>query len=357
MRWAALVLVVILAGSRVAAADEDDTWREQSRKAVDVRGLTVLEINNSRGRVDLTPSKDGQLHLTALKIIRRGSQSEAREAAKEIVVALKSSGDRYIVDVSYPRHTHVHLGFAELFDFDSHRYPRSEVRITAEVPPSLSVAVRSSSGDIRTEGLAGGQTLRSSSGDIEVDSAAGRVDVSTSSGDVSAVGLHAARLSSSSGDLEVREVAGPLRASTTSGDISVKGAQDSLILLSRSGDITTDAAPHGLRGESSSGEVVADYAAGAVQVGTSSGDVRLGLREPLAGVDVSTSSGQIRLSLDPAVRCALDLRTSSGSFEVALPMDMKQASRRNLTGVIRGGNTPVQLHTASGDITVMGGGR
>jgi DUF4097 and DUF4098 domain-containing protein YvlB len=82
------------------------------------------------------------------------------------------------------------------------------VRITAEVPPSLAVAVRSSSGDIRTEGLVGGQTLRSSSGDIEVDSAAGRVDVSTSSGDVSAVGLHAARLSSSSGDLEVRNVVG-----------------------------------------------------------------------------------------------------------------------------------------------------
>jgi DUF4097 and DUF4098 domain-containing protein YvlB len=320
-----------------------------------VHGLTALEINNSRGRVDLVTSPDAQLHLTALKIVRRGSQDEAREVAKQIIVELQAKGDRFVVDVTYPKRQHVSIGLSELFNFESHNYPRSEVRITAEVPAGMSVSVRSSSGDIRSEGLSGAQTLRSSSGDIEVESAGGRVDAATSSGDVNAVGLRAARLSSSSGDLEVREVAGPLRASTSSGDISVKGALDSLTLLSRSGDIETDAAPRGLRGESSSGEVVVDGAAGSVRVGTASGDVRLDCAA--AGVDISTSSGQIRLSLDPAVRCALDLRTSSGSFEVELPMDMKQASRRNLTGTIRGGKTPVQLHTASGDITVMGGGR
>jgi len=35
---------------------------------------------------------------------------------------------------------------------------------------------------------------------------------------------------------------------------------------------------------------------------------------------------------------------------------MRSASRRTVTGSIRGGRTPVTLHTSSGDITIDEGG-
>jgi hypothetical protein len=351
-----LALAAVLWADRPALAG-DEVWREQSQKTVEVRGFSSLEIDNSRGRVDLLPSPDGRLHLTALKIVRVGRREDAQELARGIVVEAEVRGDRYVVNVQYQKHRNIRIGLWDLFRFDSRAFPHYEVRIAAEVPPGLAVVVRETSGDVRSDGIAGPQTLRSTSGDIEVRSARGRVEASSTSGDVTANGLRQARVSSVSGDLVIRQVAGPLGASTSSGDITVTGAEDSLALSSVSGDLHADRAPRGLHAESSSGEVVARVVSGTVRVETSSGDVTLSLREPLVRVEVSTSSGEIRLDLDPAVRCALDLRTSSGSLDVGLPMEMRSVSRRSVAGTIRRGRTPVVLHTTSGDITVMDGGR
>jgi DUF4097 and DUF4098 domain-containing protein YvlB len=359
VRWRVLALAVILVAPVAdrAALTADEIWREQSQKSVEVRGFSSLEIENSRGRVDLVPSRDGRLHITALKIVRVGRKDRPEEVARGIVVEAGQRGDRYRIDVRYQQRRNIRISLSDLFSFDSRVFPHYEVRITAQVPPGLAVVVRETSGDIRSEGIAGPQVLRSTSGDIEVRSAGGRVEASSTSGDVRADGLRRARVSSVSGDLVIQQVAGPLVASTTSGDLRVSGAEDSLVLSTVSGDIHADRAPRGFRGESSSGEVVARSVSGEVRIGTSSGDVTLGLREPLRSTEVSTSSGEIRLSLDPAVGCALELRTSSGSLDVGLPMDMSNVSRRSVAGTIRGGRTPVVLRTASGDITVMGGGR
>lgn len=356
MRWQVLALAGVLLAHQPALA-KDDIWREQSQKTVEVRGLSSLEIQNARGRVDLVPSPDGRLHIIALKLVRSGRQERAQDLARGIVVEAGARSGRYLVDVRYQKRRNLRIGLQDLFTFDSRTFPHYEVRITAKVPPGLAVTVREASGDIRSDGIAGPQTLKSSSGDIEVRSAGDRLEASSSSGNVSVDGVRRARVSSVSGNLVIAQVAGPLGASTSSGNITVTGAGDSLSLSSVSGDIHADRAPRGFRGESSSGQVVAREVSGKVRVGTSSGNVTIGLREPLQGVEVSTSSGEIRLDLDPAVRCALNLKTSSGELDVRLPMEMSNVSRRGITGAIRGGRTPVVLHTASGDITVMGGGR
>ena len=356
MRWPMLVLAAVLIAERPAVAG-DDVWREQSQKEVDVRGLSSLEIINPRGRVDLLPSPDARLHISALKIVRVGRRGRAQEVAAGIVVEAGPRGDRYLVEVRHPMRRRIHLGLSDLFTLDHRAFPQSEVRIEARIPPGMSAIVRETSGDIRSEDVAGPQLLSTTSGDIDVRSARNRVELSTSSGDVSADGLRSARVRSVSGDLIIREVAGPLVASSSSGDITVTDAADSLSLSTVSGDIDADRAPRGLRAESSSGTVEVRAVSGSARVSTSSGDVTLGLRGPLSGVDVSASSGELRLDLDPAVRCALDLKTSSGSLHVSLPMEMSHASRRALSGTIGGGRSPVVLRTSSGDITVMGGGR
>jgi DUF4097 and DUF4098 domain-containing protein YvlB len=356
VRWRVFALAAVLMGAGSDAA-ANDVWREQSQKSVDVRGFSSLEVQNTRGRVDLLPSPDGRLHITATKIVRGGRSERAQDLARGIVVETSVRGDRYLVEVQYQKRRNISISLSDLFCFDSRVFPRYEVRITAQVPRGLRVMVRETSGDIRSEGIVGPQLLRSTSGDIEVRSAGDRVEASSTSGDVSADGIRQARVSSVSGDLDLRRVAGPLVASTSSGDLSVMGAEDSLVLSSVSGDIHADRAPRGFVGESSSGEVVARSVSGAVRVESSSGDVTLGLREPLLATQVSTSSGEIQVDLDRAVRCALDLRTSSGSLELGLPLEMSTVSRRNVSGTIRGGKTPVVLRTSSGDITVTGGER
>jgi hypothetical protein len=354
-RWQWLALVAVVAGAGSAAAD--DVWREQSRKSIDVRGFSTLEIVNARGRVDLVPSPDGRVHLTALKIVRVGRSERAREVAQGISVETGIRGDRYLVEVRYQKRRSIRIGLWDLFRFDSDMFPRYEARLTAQVPRGLPVVVRESSGDIRSEGIVAPQVLRTTSGDIEVRAPGDRVEVSSSSGDVSGDGLRRTRVSSVSGDVTIRGVTGPLVVSTSSGDLNVSGAGDSLTLSSVSGDMQIERAPRGFLGETSSGEVVARAVAGTVRVETASGDVTLGLREPLQSVEVSTASGEVQVDLDRSVRCALDLRTSSGSLELGLPMEMTAVSRRTVTGSVRGGKTPVVLRTSSGDITVTGGDR
>ena len=350
-----VVTIVLLLGASPAAADRD-VLREQSEQTVEVRGFKALEVINSRGRVDLTASPDAKLHVTALKIVRVGGRERAQKLARGIVVETGIRDDKYVVEVRYQKRHSIRINFWDLFKVDGVNLPRYEVRVTCQVPRGLPVTVRESSGDIRSEGLAGAQVLKSSSGDIEVQSAGGPLEVSSSSGDVTVTAVRQARVRSVSGDVVVRQAAGPLRASTTSGGITVTGAEDSLVLSSVSGDIRADRAPRGLDAETTSGEVVVRGVSGAVKVGSTSGDLRLSLREPFRGLEASTTSGEIRLQLDPAIACALDMSTTSGTVEVEQPMQMKNVSRRSVSGTIRGGRTPVVLHTTSGDITVVGGG-
>ena len=351
-----VVMAVLVVGVAPAAAGRD-IWREQSEKTVEVRGFGTLEVINARGRIEFTPSPDGKLHVTALKIVRVEGLDRAKELARDIVVEAGADGDRYRIEVRYPKHRNIHIDFWDFFKVDGVNVPVYEVRLTCQVPGSLAIEARETSGDIRSEGLPGSQMLRSTSGDVVVLAAAGPVEASSTSGDLQITGAGATRARTVSGDIDLERVAGPLRVSTTSGSINVSGAQDSLALSSVSGDIRVDRAPRGLDVGTTSGEIVAREVSGSVKAGSTSGDLWLSLRGPLRGLEASTSSGEIRVNLDATIACALDMRTSSGTIAVDVPMQMKRATRRSVTGAIRGGDTPVVLHTSSGDITVAGGGQ
>lgn len=355
MRHRAHILAAALLLGALPAAADPQVWSERSEKTADVRGIQALEIVNTRGRVELRPSPDRDLHITAVKIVRRSGRQSAQSLAREIEVAAGKQGDRYVVEVRYPRRHHVRVSFWDIFRVDGVDHPRYEVQIVCQVPRGLAVSVRETSGDIRSQGLDGEQKLKTTSGDIEVESATGALEAASTSGDVRATSIRRARVRCVSGDILVQQASGPLRATTTSGRITVSGAEDSLALSSVSGDIRSDRAPRGVEASSSSGDVVLHESAGSVRVRTSSGDVRLSVREPLRSVEAGTSSGGIRLRLDRTVSCALDLQTSSGSIEVDLPMQMRSATRRSVSGSIRGGRTPVTLHTTSGDISIAEG--
>jgi len=351
----ALAALSLLVAASPVLADRE-AYREQSEKTVEVRGFGTLEISNARGRIDLVASPDAQLHLSALKIVSLGSKEHAERVLREIVVDAGIQGDRYLVEVHYPRRHDIRLDFWDLFKSgDGGVMPLFEVRITCQVPKGLAVRAHETSGDIRSEGIAGPQMLGSTSGDIEALSAGAALEATSTSGDVRVAAVRQAKVHSTSGDVSVKQATGPVHATTTSGSITVTGAEDSLSLSSVSGDIRADRAPRGLAAETTSGEVVARALSGSVRVGSTSGDLRLAARQPLRRLEAETSSGEIRLELDPTIACALDMRTTSGEMDVQMPMQMRNATRHGVSGSIRGGGAPVTLHTTSGDITVAGG--
>src|SRR5262245_13130998 len=77
VRWCSVVLLALGVLTAQPAAANEPVLREMSERTVEARGLRSIEIVNSRGRVDLLPSTDGKIHVTALKLIRYCTRTKA----------------------------------------------------------------------------------------------------------------------------------------------------------------------------------------------------------------------------------------------------------------------------------------
>jgi DUF4097 and DUF4098 domain-containing protein YvlB len=350
----AVAALALLPGTLLA--ERTSTLREQSQQVVEARGLKGLRVENPRGLVQVSPSRDGRIHLTALKLVNSKSK-QADEFARGTRVETSTEAGRFVVRVRYPQRKTLHASLSQLFkgEFD---LPRVEIRLSLEVPPGLPVDLETTSGDLETSGLAGAQSLQTTSGDIEVNAAAAFLSITTTSGNVMASGSGRAQVRSVSGDVTVDVARGPLDIRTTSGDINLSGVTDSLGLSSVSGDIQVDRAPRGLNAGTTSGSiVVAGLAGGLVRLRSTSGEVRFGLDRGLRGADVSTVSGEISVRLADRLGCDLRLKSTSGTLDSSVPMQIRTVSRNEMSGAVSGGGPPVVLHSVSGDIAVTGGGR
>jgi hypothetical protein len=349
---AALILTIPVAVSPAVASE---TLREQSQRDLDAAGIESVTVENPRGTVHVSAGEPGRIRVTALKIARGNDRATAEDFARETRVTLSTEGGRCRIAVRYPQRRQVKVGLWEMMSGEF-EFPGVEVRLTLTMPRNLPITLRSTSGDLFTREIAGRQDLDTTSGEIEVNVAGGPVHASTTSGDLRVSARGAARLRSVSGSVVADEVGGPLDAHTTSGELVVRVAGDSLALGTVSGDIRVDRAPRGIVASTTSGHIETRAAAGVVRLSTSSGDVDVRLVEPLGRVEVTSSSGDISAQLGEGVRCQVDLRTSNGTLDTTVPLEVRTMSRHRVAGSVRGGTTPVVLRSSSGDITLTGGG-
>jgi hypothetical protein len=349
---ATLSLFALVSGAVPAGAA---ITRQASEKVVPAAGVRSIRVENRRGSIDIQPGAPGRIRIVAVKEILAGTSAERRRFDDETQVTSGIENGTLVVRVTYPASISVRLNFFDLFN--GFELPRCDVRLTIEVPPSLDVTLRSSSGDLSTQGIAGSQSLESSSGDIEVQGASGSLVTVSSSGDVTAHDIARGRLRSSSGDLKIVNPRGPLDLHASSGDIEVRGAADSVAALTSSGDVEVDAAPRGALVETQSGRIRVMGASGGVRLQSSSGDIEVGLAPPLARIELGTSSGEVTARFAGTPGLALDLGTSGGSIEAEMPLKIRTANRHELTGTVGDGRTPLRVRTSSGDIHLSGGGR
>jgi hypothetical protein len=350
-----LAAAAVLASGAAPARAGEETLREQSEKVEEPAGLTAIEVDNARGQIDVRPSADGKLHIRALKIVRAPDNAKAREIANQIRVAVSRQDGRYLLKVTYPQRQVVHVGFWEMMSGDV-QLPRSEMRLALDVPAEIPVSLHSTSGDLSTDMLAGVQRLETTSGDAEVRDSRGPVTFSSTSGDLTGSFGAAARVRTVSGDVEVDRAGGPLDVHTTSGDITVRDAADSLLLGTVSGDIEVGRAANGLNATTTSGTVHARGLGGRCQLETSSGDVEASLTRGISRADFESGSGDITVRFGPGVGAALEVRTSNGTIDASVPIEVKSVTRRLLTGKVGSGQTPVLLRSSSGDIQILSGG-
>lgn len=352
-------LACLAALAPVATARATERYTEQSDGVFEARGVRVVEVANSRGDVDVTPSPDGRIHVTAIKTCRGNTRADAERHAREITVEAGIRGDRCVIVVHYPRRTDIKVNLWDVLagrgDSDDWK-PRHEVQLRVQVPAALPLSAESVSGDLGVRGLSGRQNLRTTSGDVLVEAAGGVIDAQTVSGDVQARGAGRATLHTTSGDVTAA-FAGPLEAHSTSGDIDVPSATDSLVLGSTSGDISVEHSPRAVTASTASGEIQVTSAAGVVSLGSSSGGIAVGLVAPFRGANLSTSSGDLSVDLAPGLDATLELNTTSGDIESDAPVVLMSHGRQFLNAKYGRGGTPLKARTASGDLHVTSGGR
>lgn len=297
-------------------------YSERSDLTVEARGIRTIEIDNSRGDVEVAPSGDGRIHVTALKTCRGRDRAEAQRFAAAIAVTSATEGDRWVMRVKYPARVDIRVNFWDLLSgrSDSGDIGQShEVKLLVAAPPSLALNLHGVSGDLATRGMSARQQLRTTSGDCTVESAGGPLELATVSGDVSIAGAPRATVRTTSGDVRA-SVAGPMDAGSVSGEIEVTSAADT------------------------------------VRVETTSGDVEVTLGPRLARADVSSTSGGVRLRLSGSLDASLELSTQSGEIACDVPVTLLGHGRQYMNAKYGRGGAVVKASTASGDLHVTSGG-
>ena len=155
--------------------------------------------------------------------------------------------------------------------------------VTIRTPHGADVQGVSGSADFRGVGRFGSLEVRSASGDVWFDDVAGGANVK-----------------SASGDLRLGSIEGPVMVNTTSGDADIRKAGDLVNAALVSGDLKVGAAGGDVKGRSVSGDLRIDaFDRGRAELSSVSGDVQVGvLPDRRVWMDLISRSGDTSCELD-----------------------------------------------------------
>ncbi len=199
-----------------------------------------------------------------------------------------------------------------------------DIQIT--VPTDSRLQTKTGSADLSARGRYSSTHVRSGSGDVTLDTVAGEALIETGSGDVRATRLDGAlRIKSGSGDIVLDSTGAAVAISTGSGDVQIGKSAGPAAVKTGSGDLNVSEAASDVSLLTGSGDLVIGTAkSGRVTAKGASGDVRIGVPAGLPiWTDVSTVSGRIRSDLSGAGEPAegadyVELRAKTVSGDIVL---------------------------------------
>ncbi len=207
------------------------------------------------------------------------------------------------------------------------------IRVRIWVPREFSVDLRSTTGSIRVEELAGKVRARTLNGDIEIvgvdgplilRTARGGVSVSETRGDVA--------IRAGEGGIEVSWVTGSVRASTGRGSVRGRHIEGPV-------EMRTD-----------EGEISLQQVRGRIDAKTESGAVYAGFLGSPEG-EIETRRGSVEITIPRDAAIDLDMRSADGSVRLdsAFEIDGERAAG-HVIGQLNGGGSSLRVYTARGNV-------
>jgi hypothetical protein len=202
----------------------------------------------------------------------------------------------------------VHFLFKQLPHMGVHiTWHLEKTRVTIETPAQLTLLAKTSDGNVTLTGLQGELGLTTGDGDV---------DVNHVSGDL--------RLKSGDGHVKITDAAGALEARTSDGSLSVDGLFHSLALHTSDGRLDLSLRPGTKLTEASS---------------------------------IQTSDGSVAIHVPANFAADLDVHSSDGHVDCALPLTMDHFDSRGgeghqWHGKLNGGGTPLSIRTSDGNVRI-----
>jgi len=303
-RLVVTIALVVLFTATFALASS--TPQGTFEKTLQVSGPVDLEVLTHSGDVTVRAGSSGSVVIRGKifvgdRWLRGNRQSDVQEIEQHPPIRQEGNS--------------IHIDYLNVHDIS--------VDYDITVPTDTTIRTHSGSGDQIIEGTHGNLDVQTGSGDLKLSKLTGEV-----------------RLQTGSGDVRAREISGAVKGGAGSGDIEIEetGAGD-IDLRTGSGNITVRGIQGGFHAEAGSGDITAE--------GTQSG-----------AWEIRTGSGNVHLRLPANAAFDADISTSSGTVDVAAPLEMTvqgrvQEFRKAIRGKVRGGGPLLAVRTGSGDINIQ----
>jgi len=347
---AALILALVVLVAVPVYADREYSYNEQD--SFDAGKIGAIKIDMPGGEIELIKSSNDQIEIDYKNVVFAESQEDADDINKDCVYKTEVVGDRLIITIDLPRHTHRRSVLKRLLSGDWDDEINSYLRV--KIPDGKDVEVKSSSADIEVSELTLNLYVWASSTDVRMRDTNGEASFDLSSGDVDII-RHKGEvdIKGNSSDLDFEAIEGNIDIRTSSGDGSLNSVKGSISVYASSGDYKLYDIDGDLDIRTSSGDVYASGISGSVRAQSSSGDIRLKeLTSTDGDFDVESSSGDVTLEVTDSFEGSVSLKSNSGSVNSRLSGEIESLSESRLKGNVGNGSGRLRVSTVSGDIRI-----
>ena len=162
------------------------------------------------------------------------------------------------------------------------------------------------------------------------------------------------------GNLSARNLAGNLQVHSGDGNVTLEDVRGSLHLTSSDGNINIHNATGTLEARVADGQMKIDGQFTAVQLHTSDGNLDFALAhgsQLTTASRIESSDGRVSVRVPQNLAADLDVSTSDGHVDCALPLTMDHyssdaSSKRHLHGRLNAGGVPLSIHTSDGNVSI-----
>ena len=288
-------------------------------RTLSVSGPIRLELNNTSGDVSITGSADGKVHVHG-DAHASGMGFESPEKRLNDLVA------------NPPIEQH---GATIRIGEEMRRLRNVSVSYVIEVPRDAEVASRVLSGAQIIQDVRGPVKAEAASGSIRVSHIERQTQLSTLSGSIRADNIGE--------DIRANSASGTVTVSNIKGDVRISALSGSTQIVKPGGRVDASTASGSVDVEGANSDVKAHAASGRVNV----------QGNPVANSywDLKTASGSVQLAVPANASFHLAAEAVSGEIKTDIPVVVEEQGKHSLRARVGSGNGGrVEVHTVSGEI-------